>query len=134
MKNVFTFFFVVASLVTIVRPLYPHHLNRGGRYDMENQATLTGTVSRFDWRNPHVVIHMDVTASNGEVVTWSFEDVGVSQLVAEGYTRNALRPGMEITAVFNPAADGGPTGVILRVMLDNGEEIMIRDLVRNPRN
>ena len=101
---------------------------------MENQATLTGTVSRFDWRNPHVVIHMDVTASNGEVVTWSFEDVGVSQLVAEGYTRNALRPGMEITAVFNPAADGGPTGVILRVMLDNGEEIMIRDLVRNPRN
>lgn len=77
---------------------------------------------------------MDVTEANGEVVTWSFEDVGVSQLVAAGYTRNVLRPGMEITVVFSPAADSGPMGVIVRVILESGEEILIRDPVQNPRN
>src|SRR5262245_13235597 len=49
--------------------LYGHH-GRGATYDMKKRITLKGTVSRVDWRNPHVLIFMDVKDETGKIVTW----------------------------------------------------------------
>src|SRR5947208_8250701 len=63
----------------------------------------------------------------GKVVTWGFENAGVSQLAQEGYNRNTLKSGQEITAIVNPAANGAPTGIVVKVILADGSEIMSRD-------
>lgn len=131
MKRLLTLFVVVAGLLIVPGPLFAHH-GRGATYDMQKQITLKGTVSRVDWRNPHVVIYMDVRDANGNVVNWGFENGGVSQLAREGYSRTTLKIGQEITAVLNPAANGGPTGIIVKVVLANGEEIMSRERGQNP--
>ncbi len=114
-----------------VASLDAHH-GRGTTYDMKKRVTLKGTVARVDWRNPHVVIFMDVKDADGKVVTWGFENAGVSQLAQEGYNRNTLKAGQEITAIVNPAANGAPTAIIVKVILADGKEIMSRDRGQNP--
>jgi Family of unknown function (DUF6152) len=118
-------------LLIAAAPLNAHH-GRGATYDMKKKITLKGTVARVDWRNPHVVIFMDVKDETGKVVTWGFENAGVSQLAQEGYNRNTLKAGQEITAVVNPAANGAPTAIVVKVILADGSEIMSRERGQNP--
>jgi hypothetical protein len=128
MRRIPIFLFVLLIAATSV---YAHH-GRGATYDMKKRVTLKGTVSRVDWRNPHVVIFMDVKDETGKVVTWGFENAGVSQLAQEGYNRNTLKIGQEITAVVNPAANGSPTAIVVKVVLADGSEIMSRERGQNP--
>ena len=128
MRRVSILLFVLSIAVA---PLHAHH-GRGATYDMKKKITLKGTVARVDWRNPHVVIFMDVKDEAGKVVTWGFENAGVSQLAQEGYNRNTLKAGQEITAVVNPAANGAPTAIVVKVILADGSEIMSRERGQNP--
>jgi hypothetical protein len=126
---------LVALVAGLVLPgsLFAHH-GRGATYDMKARVTLKGTVSRIDWRNPHVVIYMDVKDPDGRVVTWGFENAGVSQLAQAGYHRNTLKLGQEITAIVNPAANGAPMSIVVKVILADGSEIMSRETGANPLN
>ena len=133
MKTLATLFVLVTALSIAGAPLAAHH-GRGTTYDMEKRLTLKGNVSRVDWRNPHVVIYLDVTNPDGTVVTWGFENAGVSQLAQEGYSRNTLKVGQDITAILNPAANGAATGIIVKVILADGKEIMSRERGQNPLN
>jgi len=130
MRRISILLFVLSVLAA---PLYAHH-GRSATYDMKKRVTLKGTVARVDWRNPHVVIWMDVKDETGKVVTWGFENAGVSQLAQEGYNRNTLKVGQEITAVVNPAANGAPAAIIVKVILADGSEIMSRERGQNPVN
>ena len=133
MKHTLTLLALIAVISTCQPLLIAHH-GRGASFDMNKQVTLKGTVSRVDWRNPHVVIHMDVKDAGGTVVTWSFENAGVSQMAQAGYNRNTLKLGQEITAVVNPAANGTPTAIVVKVILADGSEIMSREAGTNPLN
>jgi len=123
----------LVAVFTVPGLLVAHH-GRGATYDMKTRVTLKGTVSRIDWRNPHVVIHMDVPEPDGRVVTWGFENAGVSQLAQAGYHRNTLKLGQEITAIVNPAANGAPMSIVVKVILADGSEIMSRETGANPLN
>ena len=133
MKKSLTLFAVVAVVSLLTPSLFAHH-GRGASFDMNKQLTLKGPVSRVDWRNPHVVIYMDVKDAAGNVVTWAFENAGVSQMAQAGYNRNTLKLGQEITAVVNPAANGTPTAIVVKVILADGSEIMSREAGTNPLN
>jgi hypothetical protein len=133
MKTLLTLFIVIAVPSLFAGSLFAHH-GRGATYDMKKRVTLKGNVSRVEWRNPHVVIYMDVKDADGKVVTWGFENAGVSQLAQAGYNRNTLKIGQDITAIVNPAANGAPTAIVVKVILADGSEIMSRDTGQNPVN
>jgi hypothetical protein len=133
MKPLFALLALIAAIAASQPTVIAHH-GRGASFDMNKQVTLKGTVSRVDWRNPHVVIHMDVKDAGGTVVTWAFENAGVSQMAQAGYNRNTLKLGQEITAVVNPAANGSPTAIVVKVILGDGSEIMSREAGTNPLN
>ena len=120
---------VIASLATM--PALAHH-SRGATYDMKKRVTLKGTVSEVAWRNPHVVIYIDVTEPDGKVVNWAFENSSVSTLARQGYSRNTLKVGEAITAIVNPSAQGAPRGIVVKVVLADGREIMSRERGDNP--
>ena len=126
-----------AGLILIVAwlmgagPLAAHH-GRGATYEMKKQVTLKGVVSEVAWRNPHVVIYMDVKEPDGTVVNWAFENSSVGTLARQGYNRNTLRVGQEITAIVNPSAQGAPRGIVVKVILADGREIMSRERGENP--
>ena len=124
----------LAALMAVLSvPVLAHH-GRGATYDMKKRVTLEGTVSKVEWRNPHVIIYMDVKDADGKVVTWGFENSGVSTLAQEGYNRNTLKVGQDITAIVNPAANGAPTAIVVKIVIADGKEIMSRDNGQNPAN
>lgn len=126
MNKILTFFVLVATLSIVAAPLFAHH-GRGQTYAMDTELTLKGTVSEVVWRNPHVFIFVEVEGENGDVVNWAFENGGVSQLAREGYHRNSLRVGQEITAIVHPARNGAPTSIVVKVILADGTEMMCRE-------
>ena len=94
---------------------------------MKARLTLKGTVSQVKWQNPHVLIYIDVKDDAGKVVTWAFENSNVHTLAVQGYNRNTLKVGDQVTAIVNPAVNGEPLGIVVKVILANGKEIMSRE-------
>jgi hypothetical protein len=118
---------LVLAAVAIVAPPAAAHHGRGKAYDMKTRLTLKGTVSQVKWQNPHVLIYMDVKDEANNVVTWAFENSSVHTLATQGYNRNSLKFGDQITAIVNPAVNGEPLGIVVKVILPNGKEIMSRE-------
>jgi hypothetical protein len=117
---------ILLAAVAIAAPLAAHH-GRGASFDMKKQVTLKGTVSQVKWQNPHVLIFIDVPDETGKVVTWGFENSNVHTLATQGYNRNTLKFGQPITAIVNPAANGEPLGIIVKIILEDGKVIMSRE-------
>src|SRR5262245_40016500 len=131
MKKLITLSVLLAGISIIAGPLFAHH-GRGATYDMKKEITLKGTVTEVAWRNPHVAIYMDIKSPDGKVTNWAFENSNVSTLARQGYNRNTLKVGQEITAVVNPSAQGAPRGIVVKVILADGKEIMSRGSGANP--
>ena len=131
MKKLLAVVALAAGMSTAAGPLFAHH-SRGATYDMKKQVTLKGTVTEVSWRNPHVAIYIDVKDTDGKVVSWAFENSSVSTLARQGYNRNTLKVGQEITAIVNPSAKGAPRGIVVKVILADGREIMSRETGANP--
>jgi len=126
MKRLLTLFLLLAGAAMFAPPMAAHH-GRGQSFDMKSRVTLKGTVSQVKWQNPHVLIFIDVKDAAGAVVTWAFENSNVHTLASQGYNRNTLRVGQEVTAIVNPAANGSPLGIVVKVILADGKEIMSRE-------
>jgi hypothetical protein len=73
--------------------------------------TLHGTVTRFDWSNPHCVIHMEAKSASGEVQNWTIELAAPSLLTRMGWNKNVMKAGDDITADLHPAQNGAPVGI-----------------------
>ena len=116
----------VTVMALATAPAAAHH-GRGQSFDMKKQVTLKGAVSLVKWQNPHVLIFIDVKDDTGKVVTWGFENSNVHTLATQGYNRNTLKVGQPVTAIVNPAANGEPLGIIVKVILADGKEIMSRE-------
>ena len=115
-------FVVVACLSIAAGTLFAHH-GRQGTYDAEKEVTLKGTVTELAWRNPHVVIYMDVKDAGGKVVNWGFESSNVSTMSRDGWSRNTLKTGEQISVTFNPSRAGAPIGVVRKITFADGKTI-----------
>lgn len=86
-------------------PVLAHH----GRsnYDVTGTATVKGIVTEFEWVNPHALIHLDVTGENGNVEKWIAETNSPNTLSRQGWSRNTVKTGDEITLVGHRVKGGG---------------------------
>jgi len=125
MKKVVTSAILVAGLLIVAGSLWAHH-GRGATYDMKKQLSLKGIVTEVLWRNPHIVIFLDAKDSNGNVVKWTIEHSNITTLAQQGYGKNTLKPGQEVTAIVRPGAAGTPVGLCMKMILADGKEIFQR--------
>ncbi len=70
-------FVVLAALISL--PVLAHH-NYRLRYDYDVAITLTGIITKFDWKNPHVELYMDVEDKNGNVTNWTMPTAAICQV------------------------------------------------------
>ena len=92
-------------------------------FDMSKSTTVKGTVTSYDWTNPHAYIYFDVKDEKGAVEKWSAELGALGMLARAGWSRNTLKLGDEITATGNRAKDGKPIMHLDKIILANGQEL-----------
>jgi hypothetical protein len=90
-------------------------------FDQGKKVTLKGTVTEFQWTNPHAFIELDVVGSDGKTVRWSLELNSPNNLKRQGWSRNSLQPGVQISVTFNPLRNGKPGGLFNSLVLPDGK-------------
>lgn len=108
---------MTAVVVAGAVPASAHH--SFAMFDKTKEVTLSGTVSAFQWSNPHTFIQLKVPAE-GRVVEWSLEGGSPNILSRNGWNRLALTPGEKVTILINPLRNGQPGGTFLEVRKANG--------------
>jgi hypothetical protein len=94
------------GLVLIASGAAAHH-SVSGQFDMNKRTTITGTITKVDWINPHTYIHMDVVDESGQVVTWRLESLPTAMLRKAGLTSQLIMgDGGKVTADALLARDG----------------------------
>jgi DNA/RNA endonuclease YhcR with UshA esterase domain len=92
------------GLLLLSGPALAHH----GRsnYDVTATATVKGIVTEFEWVNPHALIHLDVTDETGKTEKWIAETNSPNTLTRQGWNRNTVKTGDEITLVGHRVKGG----------------------------
>ena len=96
---------VGAGLLLAAMPVLAHHSFKA-EYDDNHSITLTGTVTKVTWKNPHVLLYLDVKDEGGKVTNWELELDSPNMLMSQGWKVDSLKPGDHITANGFPAKNG----------------------------
>jgi hypothetical protein len=92
----------VASMAVSVSA---HHAF-AAEFDANKPVQMKGTVTKMEWLNPHVWLHMDVKQPDGAVENWAFEAGTPNVLFRRGFTRKSLLPGTVVVIDGYRAKDG----------------------------
>ena len=105
MKTYSAIMTLAVGMMVLAAPLAGHH-SISGKYDLNKPIFMDGKVTMVQWRNPHVVVVMNVTDKTSGVVSWEIELASVKDLTDFGWKPDTLRTGMEICVEGFPAKDG----------------------------
>jgi hypothetical protein len=85
------------------------HHSVAGQFDAEQRTTITGTITKVDWINPHVYVYLDVADEQGAVTTWRLESLPTAMLRKAGLTSELIKGGgQKVTAEAILARNGTP--------------------------
>jgi hypothetical protein len=122
MKNRFMAVLLGAAvLLVLTRPIFAHH----GRsnYDMTGTVTVKGIVTEFQWVNPHALILVDITGEDGKVEKWVGETNSPNTLSRQGWSRNTVKVGDQVTLVGRRVKGGGYYINFSKIVFADGKEL-----------
>jgi hypothetical protein len=110
---------VSALIVGAAAPASAHH--SFAMFDNEHQIKIAGTVTKFEWTNPHIYIAITGGQAGQETKNWTIEGASPGILNRVGWKFNMLKPGDKVTMVVAPVRSGGPSALLKEVTLPNGK-------------
>ena len=108
-----------AALVAGAARVASAHHSFAAEFDANAPVTLRGTITKMEWINPHSWIHIDVKNPDGTVTEWMVEGGTPNTLFRRGFTREAVKAGMEITVEGYRAKNGANRA--------NGRDLILKD-------
>ena len=109
---------LAAAIFAAGRPAVAHHSFT--MFDMTKRMTLNGTVTSFEWTNPHAYIEIDVPDDKGSVKHWSIELGSPSILMQSGWKFNSIKAGDKLMLLINPLKSGQNGGFLSQATLPDG--------------
>jgi hypothetical protein len=118
------FYVFVASLglLATTAPMMAHH-SFTAEYDAAKPISLSGTVTKVEWMNPHARFYVDVKDDAGKVINWELELGSPNALMRLGWTRNSLKPGDQVMVEGSLAKDGSKLANARKVTLADGRKV-----------
>jgi hypothetical protein len=114
-----TMLIVLCAALAAGAPLAAHHSH--AMFDMTVEASVTGTVTTFSYRNPHVYLYLDVKGDDGGVVKWAVEMSNIENMRSRGIVPSTFRVGDTVTVRLNPLKNGRPGGNYTSVTAADGK-------------
>ena len=122
--------FVVA--LGAIAPICTAHHSFSAEFDARNIVTIKGTITKFEWMNPHAYFYVDVPGTAGGPVNWAIEGRNLSIMSRMGWTKGTLKIGEPVTVTLyrhkDPAKNVGfvraitkSDGTVLEVMMIGGQ-------------
>ncbi len=105
-------------------PVWAHHSIQA-QFDITKHVTVSGTVAKVEFINPHSYLTVSVKDADGKVTRWAFEMAAAAQLRRGGLSRadrGGLKPGDEVTVVALAARDGSNSGLLQELKMADGRE------------
>jgi DNA/RNA endonuclease YhcR with UshA esterase domain len=111
----------ILLVLTLGAPAFAHHST--AMYEMNHPVTVTGTVKRFEWTNPHAFIFLEVKDEKGNAVEWEVEMMSLNHLRGYGWTSKTVKPGDVISCTGGAAKSGAPSMISSFMKLGDGREM-----------
>ena len=111
----------VAGAAIFALPAAAHH--SFAMFDQTRIVMLEGTVSEFEWINPHSWLHFMAMGENGQAQEFSIELASVAQQTRIGWTADTVKAGDKVVVEYNPLKDGTRGGTLVRITLPDGRTL-----------
>ena len=115
--------FLAALTIAAALPLAAHH-SFDAQFDSKKPVTIKGKVTKVDWMNPHIYIHVEGTDDKGVPGTWDCEGGNPNSLRRNGWVKTTIKAGDEITIDGTRAKDGTNTCNARSVKLADGTRVL----------
>ena len=111
-----------AGLLLAASPARAHH-GVANLYDTSKAIELKGTITMFEWTNPHNQIHFDVTdEKTGKVTNWVAATEPPQVMLERGWSRRMMKFGDKVTVFIFAAKNGAPVGNLQKIVMADGKE------------
>lgn len=115
-------FVACVAIVVGASPLLAHH---SWPVDRSRAVTVSGTVTGYEWGNPHVMIGLDVKTENGTIEKWNVGGPSTTRMEANGWGKGTLKPGDVITATGYRFSDGQKILRLDKIVMAGGKEMFL---------
>ncbi len=112
---------ILATVVFTVPPVFAHH--GLARFDTTHIVTMKGTITRFDWINPHAYVYADITDDHGKTANWMLECGSLGMLSRFGWSPDTVKKGDKVTVYGFIAKDGSAYMALQKIDLPNGKSL-----------
>jgi Family of unknown function (DUF6152) len=112
----------LALLLVSAAPIFAHH-SFAAEFDSKKPITLKGTVTKLDWTNPHIWVHIDAKDDAGNVTQWMCEGGNPNTLIRAGWRKDTVKAGDQLTIEGFRAKDGTNTCNTRSVMFPDGKRV-----------
>jgi hypothetical protein len=122
MKNKFIWSVLALAMLFAGRPAFAHH-SFAAEFNADKPVAFTGTVTKIEWTNPHAYFYVDVKDAAGKVTNWGLEMGSPNGLMRQGWSRNSLKVGDQVSIEGSQAKDGSKVANARSVVLANGQKL-----------
>jgi hypothetical protein len=107
------------------------HHSFAAEFDRDKPVTVTGTVTKVEWMNPHARFYIDAQDESGKIVNWDFELASPNGLMRRGWNRNSMKIGDTVTVTGHRAKNNPLVGNASTVTLADGKRLFAGSSIEN---
>lgn len=104
--------------------VFAHH-SLAAEFDESKPLTLQGFITKVEWINPHVYVHLDVKDSKGTTEAWALETLPPATLRRGGLRKEMLGAGEAVTILAYHARKATNLAFLRKITFADGKEIVV---------